>query len=90
MANIDENNLITITDEFGNDKEYTILFTFYSEDFEKNYIFYYDAESDEDTEVLVKSSTGDELEGNLEDIQSDEEWEMVEEVFNTFVEEDEE
>ena len=78
---------IWITDENGEEKEYTILFTFDSEEFEKSYVLFFD---EEDEEGNVNAMSYDD-EGNLEEISSLEEWDLIEEMFNTFIaDEDEE
>ena len=84
-----EHEYITILYEEGNESLYEILFTFESEDFKKSYVLVYPAGTieDEDVELQAYSYTESE-EGNagaLEPIESDEEWDMVEEVLNTFL-----
>lgn len=79
-----DSNSLYVTDEFGNEKRMTILFTFDSADYGAQYVVFQDPESDEEN---VFASRYDE-EGNLFPIESDEEWEMVEEVINTFAEDD--
>ncbi|GEK87998.1 DUF1292 domain-containing protein [Alkalibacterium putridalgicola] len=85
---------ITIIDEEGNEELYEILFTFESEDFDKSYVLVYPAGTSEGDEVELsafsyKESEGG-LEGTLSSIDSDEEWEMIEEVLNTFISDEEE
>lgn len=85
---------ITIIDEEGNEELYEILFTFESDDFDKSYVLVYPAGTSEGDEVELsafsyKESDGG-LEGTLSTIDSDEEWEMIEEVLNTFISEEEE
>ena len=89
MANnvkfIEDNNKMTIIDE-GKEIELEILFTFEdTERFKKKYVLYMDP-NDEDGNL--NASIYDD-EGNLYPIESDEEWEMVEEVFGAFVDESE-
>lgn len=79
-----DSNSLYVTDEFGNEKRMIILFTFDSADYGAQYVVFQDPESDEEN---VFASRYDE-EGNLFPIESDEEWEMVEEVINTFAEDD--
>ena len=84
-----DHEYITILDEEGNESLYEILFTFESEDFKKSYVLVYPAGTieDEDVELQAYSYTESE-EGNagaLQPIESDEEWDMVEEVLNTFL-----
>lgn len=84
---------ITLVDEEGNERLYEILFTFDSEDFNKSYVVLYPAgtseNDDEDEEVELQAFAYIEDEGghsgNLEPIETDEEWDMVEEVLNTFL-----
>ncbi|MFO8070170.1 MAG: DUF1292 domain-containing protein [Alkalibacterium sp.] len=85
---------ITIIDEEGNEELYEILFTFESDDFGKSYVLVYPTGTDEGEEVELsafsyKESDGG-LEGTLSSIESDAEWEMIEEVLNTFISEEEE
>ena len=81
---------ITIIDEEGNEELYEILFTFDSDDFEKSYVLVYPAGTSEGEEVELSAFSYTEndggLEGTLSAIDSDEEWEMIEEVLNTFIE----
>lgn len=73
----DEKTMIIIDDE-GKEKEMEILFTF--ED-KKQYVLYMDP-LDETGEVFVSSYNED---GELLDIESDEEWEVIEAVFEGFM-----
>ena len=67
-------NKIQVIDDDGNELEFDVLFTFDSEDTGKKYVLYYDADD----------------EGNLYPIETPDEWDMIEEVFNSFMAEDEE
>lgn len=84
-----EHEYITIVDEEGNESLYEILFTFESEDFNKSYVLVYPAGTIEEEDVelqafsYVESESGEA--GSLEPIETDEEWDMVEEVLNTFL-----
>lgn len=80
---LDQNSLY-VTDENGNEKRMVILFTFDSEDYGAQYVVFQDP--DNETEVFASRYTD---EGELVPIESDEEWEMVEEVINTFAEDEE-
>ncbi|MGY3725593.1 Uncharacterized protein YrzB, UPF0473 family [Granulicatella balaenopterae] len=85
---------VTIIDEQGNEILHEILFTFESEDFGKSYVLLYPAgiPEDEDVELqafsYVESEEG--MEGELLPIETEEEWDMVEEVLNTFLADEEE
>lgn len=80
-----DSNCLYVQDENGNEKKMTILFTFDSEDKKKQYVVFQDA--DHNTEEVFASCYDDQ--GNLYPIESEEEWEMVEEVINTFAEDEE-
>lgn len=81
-----DSNSLYLTDEEGNEKRMVILFTFDTDD-GKQYVLFQDPDAGEMGEVYA--SAYDE-EGNLLPIKTDEEWEMVEEVLNTFLEDEEE
>ena len=80
---------ITILDEEGNESLYEILFTFESEDFNKSYVLVYPAGTVEDEDVELQAFSYIETEegnaGALQPIETEEEWDMVEEVLNTFL-----
>lgn len=80
-----DSNCLYITDENGNEKRMIILFTFDSDDFNSKYVVYQDPDGDNDEVFAAKYND----EGELFPIESDEEWEMVEEVVNTFAEDEE-
>lgn len=95
----DQNNeqtdeFITLVDEEGNEELYQILLTFESDEFAKSYVLVYPAGADEEEEVELFAFSYDDpdegLEGQLNDIETDEEWDMIEEVLGAFVAEDEE
>jgi uncharacterized protein YrzB (UPF0473 family) len=86
---------ITVVDENGNEQLCNILFTFESEEFKKSYVLYYPvgADEDEDEEIEIHASSftpnEDGNDGELLPIETDEEWEVIEEMLNTFLEEEE-
>ena len=75
---IDDKTII-ITDEDGTENKYNILFTFVNEDTHLQYVLFYDPNDEENINAMRYTD-----DGKLEDIESDEEWDMVEEVLNTF------
>lgn len=79
-------NKIQVIDDEGKELIFDVLFTFDSEDTGKKYVLYYDASIEE---PQVYSSIYDD-EGHLYPVETPEEWEMIEEVFNSFLAEDEE
>ncbi|WP_423407493.1 DUF1292 domain-containing protein [Heyndrickxia sp. MSNUG] len=90
-----ENN-ITVVDENGNEQLCEVLFTFDSEEFGKSYVLYYPIGADEsdDEEIEIHASsfmpTEDKQDGELMPIETDEEWDMIEEMLETFLAEQDE
>jgi len=78
-----DSKTIIITDEDGNEKEMEILFTFDHETSNKSYVLFTDANEDAG-EVFACSYDDD---GNLVAVEDENEFKMVEEVFNTYLEE---
>lgn len=87
-------NHITVIDEEGNEQLCEILFTFESEEFGKSYVLYFPVGAEEDDneeiEILASSFSPGEEEGSLLPIESDEEWDLIEEMLATFLDEEEE
>ncbi|MFC0270102.1 DUF1292 domain-containing protein [Metabacillus herbersteinensis] len=87
---------ITVIDENGNEQLCEVLFTFESDKFNKSYVLYYplgaDENDDEEIEIHASSFSANEdgEDGELEPIESEEEWDMIEEMLNTFLDEEEE
>lgn len=79
-----DNDKIIIIDEEGKEVEMEVLFTFQSDQTNKQYVLYFNPEDEQQGNVFVSSYTED---GDLEPITDESEWEMIEEVFNTFVSE---
>lgn len=75
-----ESNKIQVIDEQGNELEFEVLFTFTGEN-EKKYVLYFDPEQEE-MNVFASAYNED---GTLNEVESPEEWEMIEEVFQSFV-----
>lgn len=88
-----EENLIWITNEEGKQEAYEILFDFDSEAFDKSYVLYFpaDASEDDEIEILASSYIQDEEgnQGKLEPVETDEEWDMIEEILATFLADEE-
>lgn len=89
-------NHITVVDEQGNEQLCEILFTFDSEEFGKSYVLYYPigASEDDDDEIEIHASaympSEDGEDGDLQPIETEEEWDLIEEMLNTFLDEQEE
>lgn len=85
-------NKITLVDDNGNETEYDILFTFDSKDYGKSYILLIPADSEPEEQVDVSAFSFDPNEENSEngdidlvEIDDDDEWQMVEDVLDTFL-----
>jgi len=84
---------LTFIDEDGNEVLCEILFTFDSEMFNKSYVLFYpvsDVENDDDEDSLdimaASYVPGKETEGELFPIETDEEWELIENVLKQYEE----
>lgn len=82
---MDKNGKIIITDSSGNEIECDVLFTFDSNDTNKSYIIYTDNTVDEYGNIKVYANTYDPLsdEGNLGAIINDEEWAIIDQIFDS-------
>lgn len=79
-----EDNVISIEMEDGTEILCEIIFTFHSDEYNKSYVLYTPV-NDEDGSVYASSFVEQEDGmGELEDVTDDAEWEMIEEVLNTF------
>jgi len=88
-----EDDLITLLDQDGNETLFRIHLTIDGqEEFGKDYVLLYDASTPEGEEVELLAYAYEqaegEAEGRLMEIETEAEWQMIEEVFNTFQEEE--
>ena len=89
-----ENGKIKIKNDKGEELICDVLFTFDSDDYGKSYVFVYPAGASEGEEVelevysFIETETGEQ--GELKPIETEEEWDMIEEVLNTFLADEEE
>lgn len=92
MSESNQDDLITLVDDDGNEELYKVLFTFDSDDYGKSYVLLYpaSAENDDSVDIQAYSYQPDdgEDEGELSPIEDQTEWDMVEEVLNTFLDDD--
>ena len=88
---MDENKVI-FTDEEGNEHEFELVFTFESEKTGKSYAVLGKDDGNDGLEIVAATyaPTEDDELGELNPIESDEEWAMVEETIDSFFEETEE
>lgn len=88
---MEKDNKLVYIDEKGNEVLCEILFTFEAEEFKKNYVLFYpvgaDEKDDEEVEVLAASfvPAEDGSVGELFDVETDEEWQLIEETLESFV-----
>lgn len=80
------NDEIVVIDEFNNQITMNVLFTFEDPRSRIEYVYYYNPEKEEDG-VYVSRYAED---GSLSEPETDEEWEMLDEVFEAFMFNDEE
>ncbi|BAC13962.1 DUF1292 domain-containing protein [Oceanobacillus iheyensis] len=89
---LEEKERIIIPDENGDEHLFEVLFTFDVDETEQSYIAVVPAEQAEEEEVEVYAFRFEEQENEdftLFPIESDDEWQMVEEMLNTLAEEEE-
>lgn len=84
-----DEKMFTVIDENGNESLCEILLTFHSDTFNKNYVIYSIPGQNDEDEIEVSAAcyqeTSDE-EGDLMPIETDEEWELIEQVLADFEE----
>ncbi|ASN05146.1 DUF1292 domain-containing protein [Virgibacillus necropolis] len=90
---LDEKERIVIPDENGEEHLFEVLFTFDADETEQSYIAVVPVEQKDDEEVEVyafryEEKDADDNDLSLFPIESDEEWEMVEEMLNTLADEE--
>ncbi|ANE47215.1 hypothetical protein SY83_14130 [Paenibacillus swuensis] len=89
---IEEPELIYIPDEEGNEEEFEVVMKFEVDNSDKKYMLVVPTESDSEEEDEVYAFRYEEEEDDLKlyTIEDEEEWNMVEETFNTLLAEQEE
>lgn len=91
---LEEQERIVIPDDNGDEHLFEVLFTFDVDETKQSYIAVVPVEQAEDDEVEVYAFRYEEKDNDDEDlsllpIETDEEWEMVEEMLQTLAEEEE-
>ena len=84
-----ENSTFSMVDENGNKITYDVLFTFESEETNKNYIVYTDGTKDSDGQIQVYASIYDPTDphSKLEAIETEKEWKVIQTILDTLQEE---
>ena len=80
-------NVLVLEDELGNEKEFRIMFTYEDEETGKKYVYYYDDSTDDEDEELELYVSAYDENNNIYNIEDEKEFALVEEVYNTFIEE---
>lgn len=82
-------NAFSMLDENGNEVIYDVLFTFESEETNKNYIVYTDNTKDDQGNIQVYASIydPDDPKSKLEAIETKKEWKVIETILETLQEE---
>lgn len=83
-----EEKTFIVIDEEGNEIEYEVVLTFNNEEFNKSYVIYKLPGDDVDEVTASVYDETDEPGGKLTQISSEEEWEMIEEVLNSFLDDE--
>ncbi len=78
-----------ITDEAGNEIEYEIVLTFHSPDTDNKYVVYKLPTEEEEVMAAVYTETEDGL-GEIMEIETEEEFQMIQDVLDAFLDEEEE
>ena len=79
---IDENKMV-ISDENGNEHVVEILFTYHSDERNKDYVLFYEIGNDEEITAMIYNDKWE-----LSPIEDEEEYQEVEEVLNAFDEDE--
>jgi uncharacterized protein YrzB (UPF0473 family) len=82
-----EDKRLEVMDENGDTQIYEIILTFHSDTLNKSYVIYKEP-GDSDEAFAAAFNEDNKNGGQLEAIIEDEEWDMVEEVLNTFLDEE--
>lgn len=85
MKNTEQDNTFTIVNDEGKEIKCEILFTYENEETGVNYMAYTDNTTDEEGNTKVYASTFDPNEEDpiLYPIETEEEWEIIEQILNT-------
>ncbi|MBE6115631.1 MAG: DUF1292 domain-containing protein [Erysipelotrichaceae bacterium] len=75
-----DTNTLFVTTEDGQEKQMEILFTFDSDEYGKSYVLFYDPADEEGTVYTMSYDD----KGNLYQVESEAEWEMINEVFEVY------
>ena len=80
---VDNGNVMTVVDEDGNEKELEILFTYHSDEYNKDYVVFSSDDEEDEVSAAIYVEHDDES-GELLEIEDDAEWEMIEKVLDDY------
>ena len=78
-----EKQYFTLINEDGSETKAEVLFTYYSEEFNKNYVVF--VPEDSPTDVAAASFVENGSQGTLEQIETEEEWELIANLLEQYV-----
>ena len=78
-------NIMTVIDEDGTERDMEILFTYHSEEYGKDYVVFFTDDKEADISAAVYTEKDDNG-GELSEIESDEEWAMLDKVLEEYLE----
>lgn len=82
---MEDTNIMTITDESGQEREVEIILTFEDDKNENTYVLFRDIQANDGNVYAYRYDE----DGNMNEITDESEWEMCQEVLGAFLEEDE-
>ena len=83
-----EDKKFTVVDEEGKELEYEVVLTFKNPETEKSYVIY-KLPGEENEEVFAATyDENDKTGGNLQPVETDKEWDMLDDVLNAFLDEE--
>ena len=83
-----EEKTFTVVDEEGKELDYEIVLTFKNPDNNKSYVIYKLPGEENDEVFAAIYDEENKIGGSLLPIETDKEWDMLDEVLNTFLEEE--
>lgn len=81
-----EDNIITLIDDDGVEKDFEILFTYANEETQKQYVYFCDSINKDDEDDLSVYFMAYDEQGNLYRVDDEVEKDMLEDIYNTFIE----
>ena len=79
---MENNNKITLLDEYGEEHEFDVFFTFDSDETKKSYMVYTDHEKDKNGKEKVYASVYDPkgIDKNIYPVETEQEWDIIQNI----------